>query len=98
MTLVEYASLAELQRRDVDSNGLDREAAAELRRRWLGAKLGGATGRDPHQALAELARLADPRDPRDAILELYAAHGPTRDPHEALLMLHAAAIVADDVF
>jgi hypothetical protein len=55
-----------------------------------------AVGRNPNRALRELARLADPRDPRDAILELYAAHGPTRNPFEALLSLHAVRIMADD--
>jgi hypothetical protein len=92
MTPVEYASLSELQRRDVDTNGTDREAAAELRRRWLAAKLGGGSGRDPRQLLAELeARRHGPATARERQLATYAKYR-GRDPRRALLATWALRI------
>jgi hypothetical protein len=92
---IEFASLDELQRRDVDTNGTDREAAAELRRRWLAAKLGGSAGRDPRQLLAELERIGPygPMSPQERALRTYAKYrGP--DPRRARLALAAVRILA----
>ena len=92
MTQVEYASLGELQRRDVDSNGLDREAAAELRRRGLAA-LTGAGRRDPAQLLRELQLRRHPDgSPPNKLIATYARLRHTRDPRRALLATWAIRI------
>jgi hypothetical protein len=93
MTSIEYASLGELQRRDVNSNGLDREAAAELRRRAMTTRLGTSRGRDPHQLLKELERRRHPDGaPRDLLVATYARLRHTRDPRQALLATWAMRI------
>jgi hypothetical protein len=98
MTSIEYASLGELQRRDVDSNGLDREAGAELRRRGLAARLGGAAGRDPRALLAELERRRVPPDyrtPDERLRWLEARRFTTArgvDPKMLVLQMHAMRI------
>lgn len=96
-TTTEFASLGELRRRDIDSNGLDREAALELRRRER-AELRGAAGRHPAQLLAELARRrhgpAEHLTPTQRLAALYAhRYSPTRSNTRLLLLeLHALRI------
>jgi hypothetical protein len=93
MPSIEYASLASLQRRDVDTNGLDREAAAELRRRSLAAKLGGGSGRSPADRLRELQLRRHPDgSPRNKLIATYARLRHTRDPRRALLATWAIRI------
>ena len=93
MPSIEYASLASLQRRDVDSNGLDREAAVELRRRGLAARTGAGRGRDPAQLLRELQLRRHPDgSPRDPVIATYAQLRHTRNPYKAMLALHAMRI------
>jgi len=93
---IEYASLAELQRRVVDTNGCDHQAGAELRRRGLAAKLGGAHRR-PAELLRELElrRNPDLRTPRDRLIALEAKRHTTArgvDPRQLLLQMHAIRI------
>jgi hypothetical protein len=90
MTSVEYASLAELQRRDCDSNGTDIEAGRELARRRLAALTG---RRSPAELLRELELRRHPDgSPRDPLIQTYAMCKHTRDPHIALLALWAMRI------
>jgi hypothetical protein len=93
---VEYAALsdAQLRRLDVDTNGLS-PAGAELRRRSLGAKLGGA---DPWAALDQLEAMRTPPDyrtPSERLVWLesrrfLSAHGV--DPHLLVMQMHALRI------
>jgi hypothetical protein len=99
MRATEYATLSEreLRRRDTDSNGLDRQAAAELRRRQL-RELTGA-GRDPRELLALLERRKngpDLRSPAEKLLWLEARRHVTArgvDPRQLVLQMHAMRIV-----
>jgi hypothetical protein len=96
MRTIEYASLAELQRRDVDTNGCDHQAGAELRRRGLDAKLGGAGRRTPAELLAHLeARKNGPTTVQEKLIATYARCRHTRDPREAMLALRAMRISQD---
>jgi hypothetical protein len=84
---VEYASTAVSNQRVVSTNGCDKEAAAELRRRGLAALCGTARSRDPHQLLKELERLKDGPDlrtPQEKVIATYARYR-GRDPRMALL-------------
>ncbi len=89
---IEYASLASLQRRVVDTNGCDHEADAELRRRGL-AERTGTSRRSPAQLLAELERIGPhgPMSHQERALKTWAMCR-SRDPHMALLAMHAMRI------
>jgi hypothetical protein len=91
----EYAAMSndELRRLDVDLNGLDRRASAELRRRAL-AELTGAGRRDPQALLRELERIGPygPMSTQERKLRTWAMCR-SRDPHQALLAMHAMRIV-----
>jgi len=96
MTPIEFASLRELERRVVDTNGCDLQAGAELRRRGLAARLGAR--RNPADCLRELeARRNGPdcRTPAERVVGLWAQRHPTArgaDPRQLLLQLHALRI------
>jgi hypothetical protein len=99
---VEYAAAMsdrELHQRVISSNGLDREADIELRRRQLG-ELTGAR-RSPAELLRELElrREPDDRTPAEKLLWLESRRHLTADgvdPRELLMQMHAYRIAADD--
>jgi hypothetical protein len=100
MRPIECASMAELQRRDIDTNGLDRQAAAELRRRALAANLRGSAGRNPAELLRQLETRRNPdyRTPAQRLIALEARQHPTAHgakPCALLLQLYATRIAGN---
>jgi hypothetical protein len=92
MTPVEQASVRELERRVVDTNGCDHAAQNELRRRALAA-LTGTSRRSPAELLRELQLRRHPDgSPRNRLIATYAMCRHTRDPHRAMLALWAKRI------
>jgi hypothetical protein len=88
---IEYASMNDLEQRVISTNGCDHAAAAELRRRQLGA-LTGAAGRDPRALLAQMELRRHPDgSPRDPLVATYARYR-GRDSRMALLATWAMKI------
>jgi hypothetical protein len=93
MTAIEFASLDELHARVVNTNGLDRAAAAELRSRQLElrAGTGATTAADRLDQLA--SRRNGPESPAERVVGLWANHqGGT--PRERILQLRARRIAS----
>jgi hypothetical protein len=95
---IEFASLGELQRRVVDTNGCDHEADTELRRRQLAARTGARRSPADRLRWLEQHKTPDLRSPREKLIALEArqhvtAHG--IHPRQLLLQLHAQRIVWD---
>jgi hypothetical protein len=89
---IEFASLDELHRRVVNTNGLDRAAGAELRRRQL-TELRASTGATTaDERLDQLqSRRNGPQSPAERVVGLWASrdNSPGADPREMLLGLRA---------
>jgi hypothetical protein len=96
MNAIEFASLDELHRRVVNTNGLDRAAAAELRSRQLELRAGTGGTTTAADRLDQLqSRRNGPESPAERVVGLWAGrdNSPGADPRQLLLGLRARRLV-----